>query len=618
MRLASTTLALLLCLALACHALWPAPLDGGVVVGHWSHSDALSNHWLLVWVAERLWAGEDLVHNEAYYWPVGDYPFLAGNGGEGVVASPFHLVFGWPLGVSVYALAVLTANGMAAWWGARCLGASSEGALVAAAGFGVSAYVVQEMGCGRFSQADVTPLALSLGWLGGVLRAPERQGAASGALGGLLFGLTSVLYWYYGVFFGIAALALGLPFLGAGRRLRARVAWAFLATAALVVAGPLAWFLHHWDRIVGTGEVAGFPHPMSLQDAVQWTLPVAVDGTHPGLAVSVVVLLLASWAVVRASRERRLLQVVQLGCLVLLAAALAGGPRLALGPIPSPYEALYGLSATLRRFWWPSRHLVLVHWGVSMLAALGASALLADRSTATRGVSGVGLALAVPVSLALAGDLVRIPLSRFEVPEFYERVRDLPAGVVAEVPLSPRLSASQQMLIYQLIHRKPLLLGHAPWVDRVRPDDWDAHVSGNGVLSSWMAWEEGQREDIAFAAEDLLALRGAGLRWMVLNREYVPIGMHTAYHQALVKLFGTPVIGTNRAKAWDLERWTGLTRLVPPPHGIDLEPGDGTYPATARRPESLGFHLHRDFARPAAGLYPARWGHRAAPTRPGP
>ncbi|MBK7760957.1 MAG: hypothetical protein IPI35_32010 [Deltaproteobacteria bacterium] len=147
---------------------------GRVLVGDWHHPDCLGNHWLLVWVAERLSSGQSLVHNDSYYWPIGDAPWIAGNGSEGLLYLPFHLLWGWPVGVAAYAGAVWVGNGLAGWALGRAAGAGPWAALVCAAGVGSSAYAAQEMGSGRFSQANLIFLVGGLAaWLT-LLHSPSK------------------------------------------------------------------------------------------------------------------------------------------------------------------------------------------------------------------------------------------------------------------------------------------------------------------------------------------------------------------------------------------------------------------------------------------------------------
>ncbi len=602
---------LLLTLLLAMWISWPAVIDPSVVVGHPNHPDCLSNHWLLVWVAEGLLHGRDLLHNTEYYWPVGDYPLLAGNGSEGFLYLPFHLIWGWPQGAGAYVLALLTANGLAGWWAARRAGASPWGAMVGAAALTSSSYALQELGSGRFSQGDLVWLVLALGWWMGAtrdLRAGRPVAWWRGLGGGALWGVATALYWYHGWFAFLTVLILAVPHLWVCRRVPWGAAGAWLAAAAAVVAWPLSWFLRHWHLIPGTDELASFPHREAVGDAVSWTLPLFVHGGHQGMALSAVVLALAAWQVVRAvrGREREGVTDLSLVLVVLVALLLARGPYLA-GGVPGPYWLAYGWSEVLQRFWWPSRHLVLVHWAMALLAARGASAVLASlRSGRLRIPAALALAATVPLAVHLVGDLSRLPMARYEEPAFYRSLAALPEGAVAEVPLSPRLSGSQQMLVYQLTHHRPLLLGHAMWVDRVRPDAWDELVADNSFLSAWMTWEEGRSESIRFEGEDLLELRDLGLRWMVHNRELVPMYMHDAYHEALLALFGYPVIGESRAKAFDMNAWTGRTHIQPgrPRLSRGSRLANGLQPFMGLRPHPLGFWLLRDTSKPLAGLTP--------------
>lgn len=623
-RFVPTGSAILFAVGLAVVVTWPAAIRPDVVLGHWNHPDCLSDHWLLVWVAERVMQGGDLLHNDQYYWPYGDYPLLAGNGSEGFIYLPFHLALGWPWGASWYGIAVLAWNGVAAWWAARRAGASDAGALVAAAAFGPSAYVIQELGSGRFSQADVGFVAVSLGWFLGVmrdLRDGRPPGVAESALFGAVWGVGAALYWYHGWFVALGVLAMAVPHLALCRAVPWRAALAWLAGGAAVVTGPLAWFLAHWSLIPGTDEGGSLLHPEAWGNGLEPALPFAVSGVHQGWAMALTAVGLAILGLAgarRAGTERVI--VVQLVALAVFAWMLARGPHL-FGEIIDPFTIAYGWASPLRRFWWPSRHMVLVHFAVAVLAARGASLLL-DRvgDTRARWVAAFGLACSVPAALAALGDLWRSPLSTYETPAFYTQVRDLPDGVLAEVPISPRLAGNQQMLIYQLDHDKPLLLGHAMWVDRVRPDGWDAFVSGNSFLAGLMAWEEGRAPEITFRGDDLRALTDRGLRWIALNREYLPNGTASAYEDALDALFGRPVVRERGARLYDLQAWTGLEqmRTVPfkpvPPRLM----ANGRQPCTALRPESLGFHLLRKESRPFQGVHPTRQDETSAtPTPPG-
>ena len=604
--------------AAALVATWPAPVRPDIVIGHWNHPDGLSNHWLLVWVAEHVLQGRDLLHNDQYYWPIGDWPMLAGNGGEGLLYLPFHLAFGWPYGVTAYAVTVLVAQGTAAGWAAGRLGGGPVGAAVAAAAFAANPYVLQELGSGRFTQMDAVWLAIALGaaavWLQDARHGAPPPPTPVAVAVGAAWGIASALYWYHGYFVALAALPLLAVHVAARRGLPARSIAIATGTGLVVLAGPLAWFLSHWSLIPGTDEDLDFPHREAWGDGLPLLLPLDVHGAHQGFAMSAVALVLAAVALAVDARRRDAWTSASLLALGLFAWSLAAGPRF-LGEWPGPYELFYGGAAVLRRFWWPSRHLVLVQWAVAVLAGRGAAHLLAPLGRRARTVGAIALVAATPAALALQDDLWQVPLSRWERPAFYERLAELPDGVVAELPISPRLAGTQQTLIYQLVHHKRLLGGHAAWVNRVRPAAWDRRLADNSFFAGLVAWEEGRTDRVTFNGADLVALRDEGLRWITSNPEYPPRGMTDAAAAVMRPLFGEPVIAIGAARCWDITRWTGTTDSGPVP----FRPGPGTtwangnMPMVTRHAESLGFHLVRDPNKPFQGLHPSG---PSAPRRP--
>ena len=152
-----------LILALALWTMWPAlsaPQDS--MVCNWMHPDCISNHWLLVWVAEQMSEGQSILHNDRYYWPIGDAPVLAGNGSEGVLYTLVHGLLGWPAGATAYLTAILVLNGMGGWALGRAMGAKPWPALIPAAAAISSPYLLGELGAGRFSQVSIGWMLLTL------------------------------------------------------------------------------------------------------------------------------------------------------------------------------------------------------------------------------------------------------------------------------------------------------------------------------------------------------------------------------------------------------------------------------------------------------------------------
>lgn len=576
------------------------------IVCGWVHPDCLGNHWLLVWVSEQLLHGQSLVHNDRYYWPIGDAPWLAGNGSDGFLYLPWHALLGWPRASTAHTLTILTLNGLGGWALARAAGASRAASLAAAPTAAMAVFASQELGAGRFSQADFGFLAF---FLASWLRLLDRPSLARALTSAALLAATSILYWYYGLFAVIAGTVL---LLFRGSELRTWALWRqllpFAAAYLLLIAPVLAVFALHWDDIPGTGEASVFPHPETVGDSCwPWsstgffapdTVPFMVHGgRHSGRALPISTAILGFVALWR----RRDRVGLSLGSVALLFMLLMAGPLFPHGP----YEWIYGLAGPLRRFWWPYRHVVVLNlvWITLAARALdprvggagGAEPVLSRRHT----VGAVLLALSIPAQLELAGAPYHALFSKAEVPAaFYEAVGALPGKVLIEPPLTPDLAASQAPLIYSLQHHKALLGGHALWVARVRPPGWDAFVDGNSFLAACRRLERAQITDGAFQfkAADLQALLDQDVRTISLNAEYFPgrfPEVTTAYASVLDALFGDPAATGTRAQAWDMGRWTGATgaQFTPFDWPKELQHGGPTLPVQASRPPSLSFSM---------------------------
>jgi hypothetical protein len=259
----------------------------------------------------------------------------------------------------------------------------------------------------------------------------------------------------------------------------------------------------------------------------------------------------------------------------------------------SPFQLLYGLAAPLRRFWWPSRHVLVCDVALALLAARAVPSL----GRAGRDVLlGLGLVATIPLLLLLQGPGVRAHSTALcWPPPFYAALAEQPGEVLLQLPLSPRVAVSQAPLLLQLAHGKALLNGHAPWVDRVRPPAWDAFVADNSFLAGLQAVEDGSLHgDLTFDGADIEAVRAAGLALVVLDRELYPLRLGEAVsrqRRVLTALFGEPVAGEEGAWAWRTDRWTGAARVALDPWTFPrgAAPRDGSVPIDVRTPPSATF-----------------------------
>ncbi|MEE2752105.1 MAG: hypothetical protein VX519_11805 [Myxococcota bacterium] len=552
----STITAVALCIALA---LWIAPglaLDPqSTLAGDWRHPDCLGNHWLLVWMAERILSFESLLHNPLYYWPHGDAPWLAGNGSEGFLYLPFHLLFDWPASANAYVLSLLLGNGLAGYYLGRSAGAGPWASLVVAATTGCSVYVNLELSAGRFSQGDLLWLLTSIACFLKLLNTPSVRLAV---ITGILFALCAFFYFYYGLF-----LLLALVVIGAVHRVgKATLPWKEIvitgATAAVLIAPILVLFMSHWSSIPGTNE--GFPHPMVSFDSIRPSLFLSPQGSPQQASQTVaapilVLALLQTYRLAQRRSEAPLLEAGLLGVVVLFW-------WLALGPAGGLWTWLYGSAEPLKRFWWPYRHVVLIGPCLGILAAR------ALRNTGrNQPLTAILVALSIPLSLSLQQSRSKMDTTPVRTPPpVYPELASRPEKVLLSVPFTAGATGSQAPLIYQFYHQKPMLNGHAPWVDRVRPEAWDQMVQSNTFLAQLASLEQGtSQNEVVFEAEDLSALIEDGLGLFVVDRELVPTDlwqMVQGYNEVFNALFGAPILSTNEVQVYSATNWNGQSTVA--------------------------------------------------------
>ena len=591
------------------YQLYPAWLNPGHgVVGDWRHPDMISNHWLYRWIAQRLLSAQGILHNGDYYLPVGDAPWLAGNGSDAIPATLLTLMLPWPFSVTVWCLITIVLNGLGGLALARVLGARRTGAVAAGLFAALSPYVAYEMSGMRLAQA---PLYWLLFFLAAWLRLLDQPSVKRGLWAGLLYGATAFTYWYYGLW---AALVGGALFLA---RPRWRSLVVFVPVALATTLPFLALFLGHWADIPGTVE-ASFPHPLAVRSSLWpgWPL-LNGTGSAPALVLPLLLAGLAGWGWLRARpapgpKRRRWLVLLGLAgvfYLLSLGPALSGLTGESTG-VPGLYWLVYGAVGVLRRFWWPYRHAVMVTVLLLPFAAAGMDALVQQARGKWRYAAWLllpALAVLLPLELYARGTGVTVQASWWQAPEPYLALGELEGDAMVELPLAPALAQNQQTLSYQWVHGKRLVNGHAMWVERVRPDAWDSFVQANSFLAGLQAYELGEGgSSLEIEPADIAALSELGLRHVVVNAEYLPgklVTLVPRYETILNALFGPPVLNhQSLVMAWDLEGYTGATSVeVSPWEPLEENLStDGTHVAEVGSINSLGW-------RPLDRSFPPSW-----------
>lgn len=551
-----------------------APKD--FLVGGWGHPDNLGNQWLLVWVAERASRWEQIIHNDQYYLPYGDYPWLAGNGTEGFLYLPFHLLFGYPAAVPIWLLTLFVAIGLAGYSLGRVLGLSRWFSLVPAAIICSTPYLAKELTAGRFSQVDIFWL---VGAVTSFLWLFREQSWKSQLACSFFTGMTAIFYWYYGFFFLLFSTVVVLVALITRKKLPHK-SICISAAGAMILALPVFWvYRSNWHLIPGMSE-SKFPATEVILSSLSpsWIV-IHKYGKSAVVTQSLVTLFFVgnAFRCLKNRQEKRF--ELFLGISVIgLFGLLCGGTNT---PV---FGWIYGALEPLQRFWWPARHIVVVVIGVAILASIGLHEWGKDFSAKKQMKWAIAISIFIPASLYFQGDKpffahhspVQFP------PKVYQELASLEKDGIVQPPMNPVVCRTQTSLLFQLVHRKRMLNGHAQWVDRVRPKGWDEMIQKNQLLGSFWRFEAAKFSGkVRITTEDIQQIKEMGVDYWVIDRELFSsdlVIIFQTYHRISKQLFGNALIQGDGVWIYDLENWKGEQEIEFPawhwPDGVT--PGTGT------------------------------------------
>ena len=375
---------------------------------------------------------------------------------DALCSWPLLEVLGWPAGFTVFAVLVSWLGGVAMAWLAVRWWRDGSVAVVAGVSYQTAWTLVLESHEGRLTQvfgAIFVPLVLGL-----AIRALNTRSARDALLAGVTWGLAALSYWYLGFF-----VALGLGMVAwVGRR---ALSWRVLASLAgglvLVVAIPMGYTLWHLGEqpaldMSALSMLELNLHRDTLAEHTRFTSLQAFLGV--GLPLRLLEGSLLAWGLLGRPRRLGLLPALW----VLTGLSLAVGPWLLLPGglrLPGPYLLLLELPV-LRRWWWPTRALLLAAPAVALLVAGGWARLRTNLPARLR----TGWAAALVSGLLLAEAFItmpRLPLATTPgVPSAAARVMAEGSGPTLVLPFSLAVSDTDVLpLLDQIHHGRPLLNG---------------------------------------------------------------------------------------------------------------------------------------------------------------
>lgn len=411
---------------------------------------------------------------------------------DALASWPFTALLGWPGGFTAFVWASLLALGMATAWLAHGWWGTPMAAAVAGVVAQTHPFLIRELSFGRPTQVfGALFLPLAMGFAFKSLNSGRR---IDGYAAGIAWGLGTLSYWFYGVYFGVGLAILLLaarPDLSALRTACGRM----IAGLALVTAGPL------YAALTSDGSIPG--QGLGLNDTVthgdnELTLRALIEFRDLGesilservLAAQVLVVFLVVWAVRNAPRTLWLTPLLWVASACWFAAGpainLPGGIDLA-GPF-----MVFDLSDLTRRNWWPDRALVLAVPATALLAAGGANALIsAHRPLRTRLATLLACGALVTEAFLVIPGLPMGTTWGAESPK--TRQLAIESSPTLILPLSTEGGQPDaRMMIDQIHHGRALVNGPMPYTSSTAPAAYREAIE-TVALAGLVACERGEQ-----------------------------------------------------------------------------------------------------------------------------
>lgn len=517
----------------------------------------------------------------------------AGNMADLVFLSyPLEWLFGPVSGHNLKIIMVLVANGMAGYILFRYLCRNELAAFIAGTVFAFNPYVLSEISTGRVRQALVFTIPLFVFYFIKMIR-DDRLSMT--LFSGVFLGLTAVIYWYYGMFLAFwMILYLVFIFISKERNLLNKAYFTRLlicGLTALVLSFPFSMpyleLVLNKDPLPEVTWLENFPSLSEVEgrighagiSALKRSFRRFLDdspcadylvSTVPRYSFPFIITLLALLPFYLRQKQRPSLwglwlfaffffYVLSLGPYLKLGAngepvRLAGGQG-----IPLPYVLFFKYIPIFSRLFSPCRIISMVSLCMSVLLSYNLSYLFGLLPGRTKIFSWIFGAAVIGVFFGyMSGtDRVPLPVTRLEIPQFYQDLaNESPSGII-EIPLG----MGDMGNFYQIYHKQRVLLG---WGEiklaRDFPDGktkWmtsqSASISPDNTFVKFLESIDPGRDpdmekEINFRPEDLVIIRENGYKYLILHElEYIradPKSGNKRYEKAkdkLIRALGSPM-----------------------------------------------------------------------------
>lgn len=524
-------------------------------------------HW---WVKHAILTHQNKYFCDLIYYPVGrNLLMLFKNALDCFLAFPFYCLFGFPAYYNVLCMLVMAFNGLAVFLLARHF--VKHNGIAFLTGFLVTFchFVLFEMQNGRIIQMTIGLPALYILFF---VKTMEEDSAANVLALSLVFLLSCLMYWYYGIFL-LTFSVLYLIFFAITKKkmltralfIRMVLTFALFVVMVLPLTLPFIKQLKTYGGIPETPFLEKYPPLSEILRADVVTEPrknaiVTAARLDRDLFLYPIALVALGFFL-PLIRVKRADTAWVLTTLSLFSIAL--GPYLVISGTPYnvklPFYYLYTFVPLFSRFFWPLRIMSVVIVLMGLLFAKSMDFICERYSLYTKKIKIVPAA-ALLCSIIFIFSFTEIymrgaapmKLQRVAIPRFFKYLSHEKDCAIIEVPF---LSCPKS-IIYQMVHRKKILGGPGITVSWDHPDEFVRFWKSNTFLVYLNNLNNLSISEGSYRADDLERLRLMGFRYIIFYEkhcreavfqnirredEQLEEMLSIRIQKALANIFGTPI-----------------------------------------------------------------------------
>lgn len=535
--------------------------DTTTAIGNFHNPDLPGTLWFNWWLSHSLEKGLDFFHTDYLSYPYGENLWCTmGNFLTLFLSYPVNKTLGLIRGYNVTAFIFLILNCIAGFLLINTIIKNKYLAFLGGFIIGINQFTLRELAGGRLDQLAIFWF---LFFLWSLVKLKNTQKLKFIFFSALLFILVALSSWHYGIISILLVISWSITAIFKKNYLFFRSSLSALSIGFLVLSFVLIFFIPEFNleyslpltNIDLFNNYSPFLKMMlnnSLNPMALFFVFRFSKGDSVAIKISPFVFILSFIFLIMSKRRKE--SDVYWNNLWIISIILSLGPLLRLNlqviktgvhtEILLPFYFLAKYIPFFVRFFWPNRFLLIFFVSSAIIIMTFIERWFKAKENFKKAIFLIGFIFIIIAELSFhSGYIFPFQATAIKVPDIYFKLKDLPDGVVLELPYR-KGARGLEYLYYQTIHKKKMLnSSFGLWPFEIVPKKHRRLII-NFDLSN--------RGLFVRSEKDIEYLKGLGIKYIVFNGERALIGLNELkeMEKRLFDLLGEPSISSPGSKTY--------------------------------------------------------------------